>query len=174
MKLSDTSEYGKTAQPLLPRKHEPTSPGEYDMFPAYSLREGKIEQGFFLLASHLLGHSQVVIDGYIGVLWDHFQAQMDQALRSHGVHAEWISVASALRPAQEIDTLLEPFLGGDDPIFGKRFTGTVTDFFDPSSLASTTDHRNSAMTIYYGIGAALMAEDAYLVLYPEYSRSHPA
>src|ERR671912_197116 len=143
MKRSDTSEYRKTPQPLLPRHHTPTAPGQYDMYPAYSLREGQIDHGFLSLASHLLGHSQVVIDGYVGVLWDHFQAQLDQALQSHGVHTEWISVANGLRPAQEIDTLVEPFLGGDDPIFGKRFTGTITDFFDPSSLTSHTDPRNS-------------------------------
>ena len=163
MKLSQESAYRKTVQPLLPKKHEPTAPGEYDMFPAYSLSEGKIEHGFLRLASHLLGHSQVVIDGYVGVFWEHFQAQLDQALQSHGVHAEWFSVANALRPVPEIETLIEPFLGGDDPIFGKRFTGTVTDFFDPSFLTPNADPPNSAMTIYYGSGAALMREDAYLV-----------
>ena len=100
------------------------------MYPVYSLSEGKIEHGFFPLASHLIGHSQIVIDGYVGVLWDHFQAQLDQALQSHGVHADWVSVSQALRPDEEIETLIEPFLGDDDPIFGKRFTGTLADFFD--------------------------------------------
>ena len=139
MKHSYSSGYRKTAQPLPPRDHEPTAPGEYDMFPAYSLREGKIEQGFLQLGSHLLGHSRIVIDGYVGVLWDHFRAQLDQALQSYGVLTEWISVANALRPAQEIDALIDPFLGGEDPIFGKRFTGRFTDFFEPSFLTPNTD-----------------------------------
>src|SRR5215211_2749732 len=110
------SEYRKTSQPLLPKHHRPT-PGKYDIYPAYPLREGKIEHGFNHLASHLIGRSQVVIDGYGGVLWDQFQMQLDQALQSRGVHAAWISVARALRPKEEIGTLIEPFLGGNDPIF---------------------------------------------------------
>jgi mannose-6-phosphate isomerase class I len=163
MKPTHRSAYRKTAQPLLPKHHKPTTPGEYDMYPAYSMCEGKIEQGFLHLASHLLGHSQIVIDGYVGVLWDHFQAQLDQALESHGVHAEWISVAKAFRPTEEIDTLIGPFLGGGDPIFGKRFTGTLTDFFDIPSLPSKTEPRNAEMVIYYGTGASLVTDDAYLV-----------
>jgi mannose-6-phosphate isomerase class I len=163
MKRFDPSEYRKTVQPLLPQNHEPTAPGEYDMFPAYSLSEGKIERGFLHLASLLLGHSRVVIDGYAGVLWDHFQAQLDEALQSYGLLAEWIPVANALRSTQEIDALIEPFLGGDDPIFGKRFTGRVIDFFNPSFLTPNTEPRDSAMIIYYGMGAALFTEDAYLV-----------
>src|SRR5687768_6063090 len=123
--------YRKTAQPLLPKVHQPRPPGEYDMYPVYSLSEGKIEHGFLHLTSHLIGHSQIVIDGYVGVLWNHFRNQLDQALHNHGVRAHWVSVAKALRPAAEIETLVEPFLGGDDPLFGKRFTGTLADFFDP-------------------------------------------
>jgi hypothetical protein len=57
--------------------HKPTTPGEYDISPTYPLRDGKIEHGFLHLASHLLGHSQLVIDGYVGILWDPFQAQTD-------------------------------------------------------------------------------------------------
>jgi len=133
------------------------------MYPVYSLSEGKIEHGFLQLASHLLGHSQIVIDGYVGVLWDHFWDQLNQALHHHGVQAQWFSIAKALRPAEEIEALLEPFLGGDDPIFGKRFTGTLVDFFGPRTLAPEADHPPSEMIIYYGAGASLFMEDAYLV-----------
>src|SRR5687768_4761111 len=157
------SEYRKTAQPLLPKKHEPSSPGEYDMYPVYSLSEGKIEHGFFPLASHLIGHSQIAIDGYVGVLWDDFRNQLDQALHHLGMQVRWVSIGKAFRPEQEIDKLIEPFLGGDDPIFGKRFTGTLADFFDPQYLSPATDHSQSEPIIYYGIGASLVIEDAYVV-----------
>ena len=161
MKRSHSSTYRKTAQPLLPKHREPTARGEYDMYPAYPLVDGQIDHGFVELASNLIGHSQIVIDGYVGVLWDQFRAHLDQALQSRGTRAEWISVAQALRPTEEIEALVEPFLGGDDPIFGKRFTGTLTDFFNIQSLPAKTDPRE--MTIYYGTGAALVTEDAYLV-----------
>lgn len=155
--------YRKTAQPLLPKHHEPSPPGEYDPYPVYPLDDGKIEHGFLPLASHLLGHSQIVMDGYVGVLWDHLRDQLDQAFQDLGVRSRWISIVEALRPAEEIETLIEPFLGGDDPIFGKRFTGTLTDFFDIPSLPSKTEPRNAEIVIYYGTGASLITDDAYLV-----------
>ncbi len=133
------SAYRKTVQPLLPKHHEPRPPGEYDIYPAYSLGGGKIEHGFLQLVSHLIGHSKIVIDGYGGVLWDHFRNQLDQALSNRGAQARWVSVEKALRPSQEIEALVEPFLGGDDPIFGRRFTGTLADFFDPRELKLETN-----------------------------------
>jgi len=156
-------EYRKTTQPLLPRIQEPRPPGEYDIYPAYSLSEGKIEHGFLQLASYLIGHSKIVIDGYVGVLWDHFRSQLDQALNNCGVQARWVSVENALRPSEEIEALVEPFLGGNDPIFGKRFTGTLADFFDFRDLKLEKENSGSAMIIYYGTGAALATEDAHIV-----------
>ena len=163
MRSTQRSEYRKTVQPLLPKHLAPTTTGTYDIYPAYPLGDDKIEHGFFHLASHLVGHAQVVIDGYVGVLWDRFQAQLDQALRQQGVDAHWVSITEALRPIEEIHRLIEPFLGGDDPIFGTRFSGTLGDFFDTQELTLETDQPASEMVVYYGTGAALITEQAYLV-----------
>lgn len=163
METNLKSAYRKTIQPLLPKHHKPPTPGDYDIYPAYPLSEGKIEHGFHQLASRLIGHARIVIDGYVGVLWDRFRAQLDEALQRHGVRAEWMDVGQMLRPAEEIEVLIEPFLGGEDPIFGKRFTGAFTDFFDTRSLAPQPEPPQLEMMIYYGSGAALVTEAAYLV-----------
>ena len=157
------ADYRKTTQPLLPKHHRPTAPGQYDIYPAYPLSPGKIDHGFQYLASHLIGHSQVVIDGYVGVLWDHFRQNLNQALQDSGVQARWVFVEKTFRPSAEIENLIEPFLGGDDPIFGTRFTGTLADFFALDSPNPEPDASLSEMTIYYGTGAALVAETGYLV-----------
>ena len=156
------SKYRETSQPLLPKNHQPGTSGEYDLYPTYPLGDGNIEYGFLHLASQLIGHSQIVIDGYVGVLWENFRNQLDQALHNQGVLAQWISVEKALRPVDEIKTLIEPYLGGDDPIFGKRFTGTLADFFGPLDQLHT-EHSHSDVIIYYGAGASLFTDDAYLV-----------
>src|SRR5688572_31553276 len=111
----EMSDYRKTSQPLLPKNHQPGTSGEYDLYPTYPLGDGKIEHGFPHLASQLIGHSKIAIDGYVGVLWENFQNQLDQALHDQGVQAQWISVEKALRPLDEIETLSEPCLGADDP-----------------------------------------------------------
>ena len=155
--------YRKTAQPLLPKHHQPTAPGQYNIYPAYPLSAGKIEHGFLHLASRLIGHAQVVIDGYVGVLWDRFRHHLDQALKDAGEQARWVFVEKGFRPSAEIEKLIRPFLGGDDPIFGTRFTGTLADFFAFDSQNIELEASPSEMTIYYGTGAALVAETGYLV-----------
>ena len=155
--------YRKTAQPLLPKHHQPTAPGHYDIYPAYPLSAGKIEHGFHPLAAQLIGHSQVVIDGYVGVLWDQFRDRLDQALQNAGVKAHWVFVDHAFRSPAEIESLIAPFLGGDDPIFGRRFSGRLADFFALNSLNNRLKPLASDITIYYGTGAALFAEAGYLV-----------
>ena len=104
-----------------------------------------------------------MIDGHVGVSWDRFQAQLDQALRQQGVDAHWVSVTKALRPTEEIHRLIEPFLGDEDPIFDTRFSGTLSDFFDAQDLTLKIDRPASEMVIYFGTGAALITEQAYLV-----------
>src|SRR5688572_6763401 len=158
----EMSDYRKTSQPLLPKNHQPGTSGEYDLYPTYPLGDGKIKHGFPHLASQLIGHSKIAIDGYVGVLWENFQNQLDQALHDQGVQAQWISVEKALRPVDEIETLIEPCLGADDPIFGKRFTGTLADFFGPLDQPHT-EYSQSDVIIYYGAGAALFTDNAYLI-----------
>ena len=158
----DISKYRKTEQPLLPKIHEPGLPNEYDIYPAYPVGTGQIEHGFLPLASHMIGQENIVIDGYVGVLWDEFRNQLDKALRSSGVQARWVSVDKMLRPSDEIERLIDPFLGGTDPIFGTRFTGTLADFFERPDLKDE-EYLQVDMIIYYGTGAALFKEEAYLV-----------
>ena len=144
-----------TTQNLAPVAHPPTKPGAYDLYPSFSLTDGAIQVGFDTLAAALANESLVVIDGYAGVFWEDFRAQLESALQSKGVNAAWVNVNTALRPEAEIDALIAPFLGGDDPIFGTRFTGSLGDFFQPEALAALQPASDAAMTILYGCGAAL-------------------
>jgi len=66
-----------------------------------------------------------------------------------------------MKSEAEIHALVEPFLGGDDPIFGTRFTGTLGDFFDEDKLNAVD--LSQSPTIVYGEGAFLVAENGYRV-----------
>src|SRR5262249_1370230 len=127
--------YRKTTQTLLPSHHSPGAPGQYDCYPGFPIGPGKIALGFAALAGQLHGHLRIVIDGYAGVLWDAVRRQLDEALGARGWRACWLDVREALRPPEAIERLVEPFLGGGDPLFGTRFTGALADFFDPARLA---------------------------------------
>ncbi len=76
-------------------------------------------------------------------------------LAAQGAHFSFQNVETALLAPAQIDTLIEPYLGGDDPLFGFRFQGELKDFFDPQRLAALQPAPNSQQNLLYGTGAAL-------------------
>lgn len=153
----------KTTQALAPARHTPTPAGQYDLYPGFPVDSGRIELGYAALAEKLRGHKRVIIDGYGGVLWDNLCGQLNGALAEQGVQTAWINVEQALHPVQTIEALVAPFLGGDDPIFGTRFTGCLADFFDVGKLQRLQPDPTAEMTILYGCGAALAGWAGLLV-----------
>ncbi|MDR7233642.1 class I mannose-6-phosphate isomerase [Agrococcus sp. BE272] len=133
--------------------------GTYDIYPAHPLPPGSIGTGWTALADRLADESVVVIDGMCGVLWSELRDGLGAALTARGLRAHWVPVAEALRSPAEIDALVAPFLGGDDPIFGTAFTGALADFFDPTALASMRPHPDRDLTVVFGTGAALVGWD---------------
>jgi mannose-6-phosphate isomerase class I len=153
----------KTTQQLAPAIWSPTAPGEYDTYPAHSISSGKIMLGYDTLAGSLAGHKQVIIDGFGGVFWPQLRAQLDAAFVRRGIRTHWTNVQESVRPAAEIDRLVQPFLGGDDPLFGTRFTGQLRDFFDVQKLRALRPDSKAAVNLLYGCGASLAGWDGFLV-----------
>lgn len=126
----------KTTQELAPSQHQATPAGQYDVYPAFPLADGKINTGFEALAQLIASKKQLVIDGYVGVFWDDFREKLGAAFDKLGINPQWIDVSSALHEEERINALVAPFLGGDDPIFGTRFTGQLVDFYNTEKLQS--------------------------------------
>ncbi|MEP7357742.1 MAG: class I mannose-6-phosphate isomerase [Anaerolineales bacterium] len=155
--------FRKTTQHLLPATRPDPPAGQYDIYPAFPVGPGKIDLGYEALAERLAAQTRVVVDGYPGVLWENFRQRLDTALCQLDVTAVWISAAAALRPPAEIEALVAPFLGGDDPLFGTRYTGSLRDFFDSDRLAALQPDPNAGLNILYGCGAALAGWDGLRV-----------
>lgn len=153
----------KTTQKLAPAQYTPPAADQYDLYPGFPLDSGRIGLGYTALAEKLVGHTRIIIDGYGGVLWDNLRLKLDDALAKQGVQATWLNVDQALHPPEIIETLVAPFLGGDDPIFGARFTGSLSDFFDADKLAAFSPDSTAEMTILYGCGAALAGWEGLLI-----------
>jgi mannose-6-phosphate isomerase class I len=161
--VNGTQPWRKTSQKLAPATHIPTPKGQYDLYPGFPLGSGKIELGYPALAEALSGHNQVIIDGYGGVFWDNLHQHLDAALRERGLKARWLHVDQAQRPVEQIEQLVAPFLGGDDPIFGHRFRGQLSDFFEPDKLQAFRPDPAAPINILYGCGAALAGWPGLLV-----------
>lgn len=147
--------YRKTTQDLMPSTPVETPRGQYNPYPAYPLEQGRISSGFNSLAQEISLHARVTIDGYPGVLWEHFRAELDAALRKLDRQVHWVNVEDALLPPVAIDAKIAPYLGGSDPLFGFRYPGDLRGFFDLEKLAALRPNPGSEINILYGTGAAL-------------------
>ena len=155
----------KTSQALAPLHHQVTPAGQYDIYPAFPIGDGRLAAGFAALADQLRQQRRVVLDGYVGVLWDDLRDELDLVFRQQGVTVHWCDVRTAHLPEADIDALVEPFLGGNDPIFGTRFTGSLADFFDAGELAALEPASDADLSIVYGCGAALAGWNDALLVY---------
>lgn len=155
--------YRKTSQFLMPAFYQPSPVGIYDIYPSHDIGENKIGYGFDALAKELSNHSIVIIDGFVGVLWDRFRKNLNDAFLRLGASVNWIDISKSMKSEDEIDKLAEPFLGGDDPLFGFRFIGSLADFFESSHLSSLNPDGNCSVNIIYGCGAALAGWSGFLV-----------
>lgn len=149
------SSWRKTTQHLMPSRRQETGPGQYNIYPSFELGSGRIQAGFDALARQLAGAGQVTIDGFPGVLWADFRARLDAALHSLGVRTHWVPVDTAWKPPAAIAAHLAPYLGGDDPIFGFRCPGALSDLFVPEALGALQPTAAADLSLVYGCGAAL-------------------
>jgi mannose-6-phosphate isomerase class I len=110
----------------------------------------------------MIGHSAIRLEGMVGVDWEALRSGVDCQLRLRNVNANWVPLQSAMNSPEQIETLISPFLGGTDPLFGTRFTGELSDFFNQTRLQSIVS-RDGGLTLYYGTGAGLVDCDGPLV-----------
>ncbi len=155
--------YRRTTQNLMPAIHTPTPPGMYDIYPGFDIGPRKITVGFSALAEALASHSYVIIDGYQGILWEDMRERLDSALKKHGITAHWVDVSQAYLSEKIINHNVEPYLGGDDPLFGTQYPGTLVDFFDREHLQRLKPNPDARMNIVYGTGADLIGWKGFLV-----------
>ena len=157
------SEIRKTTQYLIPIEKKAPAAGEYDIYPVHDLGAGSVSSDYRELARRIAGCGTVIVDGYVGVRFDDFVSRLNEALAALGVKTLWWSVDSALKSPEEVDKLIEPYLGGDDPIFGFRAKLSLSDFFDAGKLAAIRPDDSAQLNIIYGTGAALAGWEGTLV-----------
>ncbi len=153
----------KTDQYLIPLKKPETTIGSYDLYPSLKLDSGKIRSGIKGFASEIADHHTIIIDGYIGVFFDIFRHALNDELVKLGKRAHWIDINSYLKSEEEIDKMIEPFLGGDDPIFGTRTNLELIDFFHQEKLNGIKTDKNTDLNIIYGVGASLSHIEGTLI-----------
>ena len=147
----------KTTQPILPASTNEIAPqkGGYDMYPYTSLGNGKIFKGYDSLAEWITSQKTVLIDGYVGVDWDVFEANCSRYFQKKNIRVKWWRTAAYLRPRNQIEYLVQPFLGKPGSVCGKKTILALEDFFKVEQIQTLTPDLSCTVNIVIGIGAAL-------------------
>lgn len=161
--MNDQTDRRKTRQFLMPVRKPIPEPESYNIYPTHEIPDHQIDTGYESLARIITEQEFVVIDGYQGVFFGEIRNELQPFFDRQGLDVRWIDITTALKPASEIDQLVAPFLGGDDPLFGTRTTLTLADFFYPDHLTTLSKGTGSHLTIIYGTGAALAGENGFLI-----------
>ncbi|MBS2213288.1 class I mannose-6-phosphate isomerase [Carboxylicivirga mesophila] len=157
------SKIRETKQFLLPLQKADVTKGNYDLYPTARLDKGAIQSGSNALAECMANEKVIIIDGYVGVFFKEIVKELEEALHQKGKVVNSISMHEVLKPADEIDAMIAPFLGGDDPIFGKRTSLQLKDFYQEEKLTNMPLDASADINIVYGPGATLSGVKGLLV-----------
>jgi mannose-6-phosphate isomerase class I len=151
----------------------------YDKFPCVEVPDGTggALRGWTAIAARLRdemcrtqaqSHRVLAIECYTGV----FDAEIRTALRPALEPAVWIDTRSAFLSPSEIERLVAPDLGGDDPVFGHLTALTLDDFLSAEKLASIRSviAGTHGPIVVLGPGASLFAPDTALLVYADLPR----
>jgi mannose-6-phosphate isomerase class I len=148
-------EWRKTSQRLLPEVKPSRAIRGYDIYPSLKLEDNSIFDGFKSLGELFLSHKQIIIDGYMGVFYARFRDKLEEYFVSKGIRTNWLNTSDYLKTPEEIDKIIAPYLGGDDPLFGKRTDLIIKDFFKLKELSVVKPDPGSDLNIIIGPGSAL-------------------
>jgi predicted NBD/HSP70 family sugar kinase/mannose-6-phosphate isomerase class I len=152
----------KTTQPLLPVRAVIKENSQYNVFPSFHINSD-VFVGFDSLADQIATQKTVVIDGFGGVLWENFRNHLNSSLIRKKMNVLWYDIDSCLKSSEEIDEMIEPNMNGDDPVFGKRYLGELSDFFNAEKLNLLQADTTSDICIVYGTGASLANWEGQLI-----------
>ena len=142
-----------------------SSRSNYDKAPSVEVPGHACDVGWSAIAARLGG--VVAVECYPGV----DEAEIIRQLEPRLMPAVVIRARDAMRPADQIDRLLEPYLGGNDPVFGFMSGLPMEAFFDPAACAALAERvRTAASALIVGTGATLIAPRADVLVYADLAR----
>lgn len=158
----DPSKKRKTTQGVLPVYKSDLQTNKYELFPTHHT-SAMVYAGFDQLAEEISRQKKVIIDGYGGMYWEVLREQLQNASSLIGKNIFWYDIDSCARSSADIALMLKDHLNGDDPVFGKKYNGELSDFFDEQKLGMLIADKDADISIIYGTGASLSKWEGLLI-----------
>ncbi|MCR8556261.1 class I mannose-6-phosphate isomerase [Mucilaginibacter sp. BJC16-A38] len=155
----------KSSQYLMPTRLDNynTADGVYDIYPVSNLGNGKIFNGYASLAQWIVAQKTVVIDGYEGVFYNTIIEELEKQINAEGLEVNWVKTSDYLKSSEEINELIQPFLGEGDSVWGTRCTLQLQDFYRAGDLSAQTPDNACDINIVIGTAAILCKWDAPVI-----------
>lgn len=144
----------RSLQPRLPKQIGNAYPG-YNIYPFEPLGHGRIFSGYPSLAQWIIRQKQVRLDGYAGIDWNLVRTCLCAALRAEGARVLWYETSAWLKPEEEIETLVSPFLGEPGSVWGTKTTLNMEDLFLQEWQTWQPHTKKDRIIIIAGPGAGL-------------------
>lgn len=149
----------------------------YDKFPTVAAQDPTCWAGWPAICAEIQNRCEtvakaiIVVETYPGVLDDELLGAFTNGLKP----AVTILARDAYLPAEQIDQLVAPDLGGDDPVFGRLSLLNMQDFFDPTKRAEATRRiaaESGGTILIYGSGASLLCpqDNPCIFIYADMAR----
>lgn len=150
-------------QPLMPAKAKADGPDGYNIYPYHALGAGKIFNGYASLAAWIVKQKFVALDGYIGVFWNDIKQYLEKELDKKGLTICWINTADYLKPATDVEQMVNPYLGSPNSVWGTKTDLSVEDFYHIDAPFEPDSYYD--LNIIIGTGAGLFAKNAHLIYF---------
>ncbi|HEY2586120.1 MAG TPA: hypothetical protein VGI81_10195, partial [Tepidisphaeraceae bacterium] len=145
----------------------------YDKFPTIPAAGGADEcrRGWAAACNQLREHARsllgsrqrvvVAIECYTGLHDEEVEGELRRGLRAD----HFLRAMEAFKPAEQIDRLVAPYLGGDDPLFGFYAPLEPESFLDPDRRAQLRNaiSQLNGVVVVYGTGTLLCCEPDLIV-----------
>ena len=155
----------KTKQFLMPAIKERKANSKFDLYPSHDLGSEKIHRGYDGLVDFIIDKRTVFLDGFSGINWDLIVQNILLRLESKGFSVRVFAITQCLKPENEIEALVSPFLGQEESVWGKRCNLELLDFFDVVKLNKWKIDADADINIVYGPGSSLANSDHSLLYF---------
>lgn len=165
-----TYAYRKTNQYLLPLKKQ--APGDeanstlsgYDIYPSFQLKGNQVKEGFSALADYIVVQKNVLIDGYAGIFWKEIIENLRNALPK-GLKLNIRDTRDWFLKEEEVDAIVDPYLGKKDSVWGTKCDLELIDLFDRKGIKQYQPDGNNDINLVIGTGAALVQWDVPVIYF---------